>query len=335
MRKIAKSCLLAVLVLMCLNLSGCVQNKTSSAVQVSSKKYNIAVISAMNDSSEFETFCDKITQEFNNIGYNVDTFSAKDDKEYLNSLLSKSLNGGYVGVVLYDINDYAEKFAKEAQERNVACVVFSKSDLKIPNVPIVSYNQSELVKLSVDELVKQSDEDEEFSIVKVWCNSEKEIISARVSEFDKYIASKGIKKSLDIYEKELNLKSGLSRNSKEELKSLPNEGFNYIWVADDDMAAMVSEYLKEESINNASVVCVGMSRKNISKMYEYENYWQAASAVSFNVSAVKCAEVLSRSIEKKTVDFEYKIPAVVLRSNMLDENSSIDAIEKLSEERTN
>ncbi len=331
MKRFVKLIALLMGMVMVFNLCGCQKNSSQAPVSVSSKKYNIAVISAESGSGEFEMFCSGVTTEFNNIGYNVDKFAAQKDKDYLETVLEESLKGGYVGVILYDLNDYAEDFAKKAKEAGVSCVAFAKSDYTSDLMPVVRCNQAEMTRLSIDELTKVSNLPISDGIVKVWSNKDSAVNMARSNEFDRYTVSKGIKTAANLYEEGFSVKSGLSRTTKTALNNLPQTGFNYIWAVDDDMAAAVSEYLSKESINNAAVSCVGITQKNILKMYKYELYWRAASAVSYSASGRECAKNLSSRIENKETESVFDVAAVVLHSSSLNENSTIEIVEKSNE----
>ena len=110
---------------LCMFLGGCDRQKTAQNVNKTDKKYNIAVISGGNCDEEFESFFYGVYDEFSNIGYSVDKFAAGNDEDYLNQLFSDCLNGGYLGVVLYDLNEYAEEFSVKAKEAGVFVSVFS------------------------------------------------------------------------------------------------------------------------------------------------------------------------------------------------------------------
>lgn len=329
MRKFARVLAFAIVVLMCFVSVSCEKNTQTSPVQISSKKYNIAVISGQSATDEFDTFCSAVTSEFNNIGYNVDKFAVNDDKEYLNELLTQSLNGGYVGVVLYDLDEYVDDFVIKASKADVACVAFSKSEYKNENASVICYNQAELVEMSVDAIVNSSGANLSDGIVKIWCNSDNAANRARSDEFDKYTMAKKIKTASVIYENDFDLNSGLSRTTKIAIQDLPQDKFNYIWTVNDDMALAVCEYLKAENINNAEVVCVGMTHKNISEMYKYKTYWRASSVVGVKTSGTKCAEVLSKIIEKKPAEKFVQIPSAILYSNDLNKDTNADIIEDL------
>lgn len=323
------SAILAVLIL-CVTISGCGRKAPVNEVKNDGQKYNIAVISGGICDEKFESFFSGVYECFRNIGYSVDQFAAANDEEYLKSILNDSLGGGYIGVILYNLGDYADEYVIKAKEAGVFVSVFSENAYVHPNVSNICYDQEQMTKISVDELVNlyRTDATASKVIVKAWYDETNAVNAARSQTFDKYIAKNGLKAKVDIYEESLNEKSGLSRTTKSQLRDLPQTGMNYIWAADETMAQMIAEYLKFESINNAVVVNIGMSQKNIHKMYEYETYWHAASVVSYTASGRVCAETLSKNIEQKPVEQVIYIPTFMLYSRDLEENPNIEIVDE-------
>lgn len=328
------SAVLAGLIL-CMLFCGCSNENSSRNIKNNGQKYNIAVISAGACDEEFNGFFSGVYDTFRNIGYSVDKFAAANDEQYLESVLADSLKGGYIGVVLYDLNDYADEFIEEAKKAGVFVCVFSKDAYQSDRAPTVCYNQEQLTKTAIDELLKMYREDISYpkTVIKAWYDETDSVKMSRSYLFDTYASQNGLPVNGYLYEEKLNDKSGLSRTAKNQLLALPQTGTNYIWAVDDTMAALIAEYLKDESINNAVVVNIGMNQKNIHKMFEYETYWSAASVVSYKTSGSVCADVLSKSIESKQVQPVTYIPAFMLYSEELEENPSIEILEEKANEQ--
>lgn len=330
--KYMRACTLIISALLCLTLCSCSLRSNQNNVKINSKKYNIAVISGGKDDEEFSSFCYGVSESFKNIGYKTDSFCANSNKAYLEEILSKSLEGGYVGVVLYDLNSYADEFIQRAREAGVYVAVFSSGIYENPEAVTVCYDQNQMTINSIDELVKYAAEDEYpgFNIVKIWHDAKDPVTSSRSASFDSYVSSKGINVSSVIYEEVLNTKNGLSRLVKNAVSQLPNEGFNYLWVCDDKMAKLIAEELQKESIHNAIIISTGITQSSLKSMQSLESYWYASSIISFKTSGQVCANVLSGCIENKSVQSITSIPAKMLYSKDLANENKNQILEELN-----
>lgn len=322
------SAILAVIIL-CACLSGCNGNSGGNNIESDGQKYNIAVISAGECNDEYNGFFDGIYEVFREIGYSVDKYAADGNKEYLETILNDSLKGGYIGVILYDLSEYAEEYVKKAQEAGVHVTLFNKTDYTHEKVANICYDQESLAGISVDELIKRYREDlgAEKTVVKAWYDETNPVNAKRAKIFDEKMQASGIPVSVNAYEYSLNSKSGLSRNVKSQIYGLSQTGTNYIWVVDDTMALMIAEFLRNESINNAVVINIGVTPKSIKKMFDYETYWPAASVVSYTTTGKLCAQELVKTIEKKPIEKVTFLPAFMLYSSELDENATIEVID--------
>ncbi len=312
-------------------LAGCSLNRTSGGLTPHAAKKNIAVITAGESDEEFDNFCNGVLEKFTYHGYKVDKFATRGDMTYLDDLFASSLNGGYTGVILYDLNDYAEDFYKKASEAGVWTVIFSKVPFESEKLPVVCYDQEEMVSLSVDqllELYKGSDAGKK-TVAKIWCYGKDEEGFLRSDVFSKKMQENGIRVAFEAYEE--TLASGLSRSTKAKISTLPEDGECFVWVSDDDMANLVSTYLKNESINNAVVVSVGFSQKNLKNMFLSKNYWHSTSAVSYKKAGAVCADVLNKCFDGTEHDVITYIPSVVLETESLEDDSSIEVLEEISE----
>lgn len=291
---------------------------------------NIAVITAGESDEEFDNFCSGVSEKFNYLGYKVDKFATKGDTAYLDSLLTASLNGGYTGVILYDLNDYAEDFYQKASAAGVGAVIFSKVPFESEKIPVVCYDQEGLVSLSAEQLLKLYNESDatKKTVAKIWYYGKDDEGILRSDVFSDKMKDSGVRIGIEAYEE--TLASGLSRSTKAKISSLPEDGECFVWVSDDNMANLVSTYLKSESINNAVVVSVGFSQKNLKNMFLYKNYWNSTSAVSYKKAGSVCADVLNKSIDGNEYDIVTYIPGVVLETESLKDDSSVEVLEEIS-----
>ncbi len=328
------SAILAVIILSSF-ISGCNNSVVINNVGVDGQKYNIAVISAGESNDEYNGFFDGIYEIFREIGYSVDKYAAVGDEEYLETILNDSLKGGYIGVILYDLSEYAQEYVKKAQEAGIYVALFNKTDYTHDGVANICYDQESLAGISVDDLIKRYKEDlgAEKTVVKAWYDENNTVNAKRAKIFDEKMQANGIPVSVNAYEYSLNLKSGLSRNVKSQIYGLSQTGTNYIWVVDDTMALMIAEFLKSESINNAVVINIGVTPKSIKKMFDYETYWPAASVVSYTTTGKLCARELVKTIENKPIEKVTFVPAFMLYSSELDENVTIEVIDEKAVEQ--
>ncbi len=284
-------------------LCSCAPKNTINDKASERKKYNIAVISSGKDNEDFSSFFNSVSDTFRNIGYKTDKFSANDNSEYLNDILNSSLEGGYIGVILYDSNAIADEFAKKASEAGIFTLVFSSGFYENPQAITVLYDQKQMTIDSINALVAFAawGGDNKPKIVKVWHDRNDLSTSAKEKAFNDYVTAAKIDVAVEICEETLRTERGLSRATKTAISNLPDLGFNYIWVCDDEMAELVINELDKESIQNAIVVSASMSPSGIKNMQELSSYWYASSLVSFKNAGVICADVLSGCIENKAV----------------------------------
>lgn len=305
-------------------------NKSGKKVQTE-KKYNVAVISGAADDEDFSSFFQSVSDTFKNIGYRTDKFSANGNTAYLNDILNSSLEGGYMGVILYDLNDYADEFVLKANEAGVFSLVFTSSIYENENAKIVAYDQKQMAIDSVDALVEyaKSKGDSKPKIIKVWHDRTGLATSTKSTTFDEYVKEEKINVVSEICEETLRVEDGLSRAVKAAISDLPDDEFNYLWVCDDAMAKLVIEVLKSEGIHNAVVVSASMSPSGLEAMHELSEYWYASSVVGFKTSGQMCAEALSACVENKEVPNITSISTTVIYGSDiagLDKNTLADAL---------
>ena len=328
--------LVTLLIVFAMIASACGSNAASSgdkkggSVDKPLNGKRIALIMEFNTGTFSQQYVQGVTEEVERFGGQLTKFVANNDKAKMASLLESAVTQKFDAILTdHGDADILQAGIKKALAQNISVVVFD-AVVKEPGVTVLSQDDQQMAKLTLDQLKK--DIGGKGNIVKVWVAGFAPMERRQIS-YAKFIGENPDIKEIASFGNAQNPALDTQTQMEAILKQYPKGEISAVWAAWDEFAKGASRAIQQAGRTEIKVYGIDMSDEDLQMIQDPNNPWVASAAVDpKDIGRIQVRYAYQKLHGDKTEDEVVLSPVYVSREHLPTEQISTTELSKYVKE---